>query len=132
MQENFFKRRDSGENARNKRRGGALSLLNDFLTQTSFHFSFPLKSASGAKWSGDNGSEALAFLHPDKSVFQGSKFQFPPDYVPRALSVHEKLWCQRKLILTPFHPPELLQQFPFEGCTVCFFFFSFYAVSSSC
>lgn len=70
-------------------------------------------------------SETLAFLHPDESIFQGSKFQFPPDYVPRALSVHEKLWCQRKLILTPFPTPELLRQFPFENCGLFFLpFFS--------
>lgn len=116
--------------ARNKRRGGVSSQLPDLLRQPS---TFSEKCFRG-KVRGRRMSEALAFLHPDESIFQGSKFQFPPDYVPRALSVHEKLWCQRKLILTPFPTPELLWQFPFENCGFYLFFFSlsFHAVFSSC
>lgn len=95
---------------------GVSSQLPDLLRQPS---TFSEKCFRG-KVRGRRMSETLAFLHPDESIFQGSKFQFPPDYVPRALSVHEKLWCQRKLILTPFPTPELLRQFPFENCGFVF------------
>lgn len=109
--------------ARNKRRGGVSSQLPDLLRQPS---TFSEKCFRG-KVRGRRMSEALAFLHPDESIFQGSKFQFPPDYVPGALSVHEKLWCQRKLILTPFPTPELLRQIPFENCGFYFIFLPFFS-----
>ena len=56
------------------------------------------------EWEGDLREKAVTFSHPDESIFQSSEFQFPPDYVRRALSVHEKSLCWRKRILDSFFP----------------------------
>lgn len=56
------------------------------------------------EWEGGLKQKAVTFSHPDESIFQSSEFQFPPDSVQRAPSVHEKSQYWRKLIFDSFSP----------------------------